>query len=169
GKRDASPRLGLSVELLVPDLAYFIRHLLNLRSEALGVDVHNGSEAGAAHRGCGGSEETRSAGSQPTRFVRLRDELGAVFAAQAEERRRAEQLAVVPVEPGTQLLEERQPRALGRRGDEHAHEVAEGRVAELAAPLELVGEEARHVVARRERQRPRVGLEGLYEHAPRRI
>ena len=46
---------------------------------------------------------------------------------------------------------------------------AERRVAERPAPLELLGEEALDVVARRVRDRPRVGLERLHEHTPRRV
>ena len=45
----------------------------------------------------------------------------------------------------------------------------ERRVAEVAAPLELFGEEARDVVARGVGDRARVWLEGLHEHAARRI
>ena len=52
-------------------------------------------------------------------------------------------------------------------GRDHAHEVAEGRVAELAPPRQLVGQEARHVVVGGQRERPGVRLEGLDEHAAR--
>ena len=47
--------------------------------------------------------------------------------------------------------------------------MAERRVAELAPPFELVGEEARDVVPGRQLERARVRLEGLHEHAARRI
>ena len=45
----------------------------------------------------------------------------------------------------------------------------ERRIAELAPPLELAGEEAGDVVPRRELDRARVGLERLHEHAARRV
>ena len=47
--------------------------------------------------------------------------------------------------------------------------MAEGRVAELAAPLELVREEARHVVPGGQLERARVRLEALHQHAPGRV
>src|SRR5262249_60403092 len=53
--------------------------------------------------------------------------------------------------------------------DENANEVAEGRVAEVAAALELLGQEARHVVACGVDDRARVGLEALHEHASGRV
>ena len=43
------------------------------------------------------------------------------------------------------------------------------RVVERAPPLQLLREEAPDVVARRVRDGPRVGLEGLHEHAARRV
>src|SRR5712691_9073002 len=58
------------------------------RSEALRVDVDDGGQAGSAHRRGGGGEELSGAGGEAARFVRLRDELGPVAAAQAEQRRR---------------------------------------------------------------------------------
>ncbi len=44
--------------------------------------------------------------------------------------------------------------------------MADGRVAERRAPLELLGEEPDHVVPLRELERHRVGLERLHEHEP---
>ena len=74
-----------------------------------------------------------------------------------------------PSRPGVQLLEKGERGPLRRPGRDDVHEVAERRVPELAPPRQLVGQEARHVVVGRERERPRVGLEGLDEHATRRI
>src|SRR5947208_675858 len=45
----------------------------------------------------------------------------------------------------------------------------ERRIAELATPLELAGEEARDVVTRGELDRARVRLERLHEHTTRRV
>ena len=56
-----------------------------------------------------------------------------------------------------------------RAGDEHAHEMAERRIAEHPAPLELAGEEAGDVVPRGVLDRPRFRLERLHEHASRRV
>jgi hypothetical protein len=62
-------------------------------SEALGVDVDDGREAVAAHRlRCRGEEAAGSLG-EAARGLRLRDELGAISAAQAQARRRAEEVA----------------------------------------------------------------------------
>ena len=87
--------------------------------------------------------------------------------AQPQQRRRAEQLGVA--ELALQLLERAQRVGLVGPGDDDAHEVAERRVAERAPPLELAGEEAGDVVARGVRDRARVGLERLHDHAPRRV
>ena len=89
-------------------------------------------------------------------------------AAQAQERRRPEQLAGT-LEPRPHLLEQRLRPVLRRAGDDHANEVPERRVAELASARQLVGEESRHVVARSELERTRVRLEALDDHLPRRV
>src|SRR5260370_35962903 len=93
----------------------------------------------------------------------LTDELRAMAAAETKQRRRAEQL--LAAEPGLQLLERAQRVGRLGAGDDDAHEVAERRIAERAPPGELAREESRHVVARRVRDRARVGLERLHEDA----
>jgi hypothetical protein len=47
--------------------------------------------------------------------------------------------------------------------------VAERRVPEYPATLQLTGEEARHVVSHSVEKRRRVGLEGLHDDAPRAV
>src|SRR2546428_5264802 len=86
-------------------------------------------------------------------------------AAQAQQRRRAEQL--LAGEPGLQL-DERPLRAGGvGPAAEDPHEVAERRVAEGASALELAGKEAGHVVTGGKRDGARVGLERLDDHPAR--
>ena len=100
----------------------------------------------------------------------LDEELRAVAAPQAQERRRAEQ---VGRRPPTRASSPRSSARTARRAggsrarDDDANEVAERRIAELAPALELAGEELLHVVARGERDRARVRLVGLHDHAAR--
>ena len=81
-------------------------------------------------------------------------------AAQPQDRRRPEQL----VARSSAAFSSSSAR-IGASGsgpdDDDPDEVAERRVAERLAPLELAGEEALDVVARGELDRPRVRLEGL--------
>jgi hypothetical protein len=107
-----------------------------------------------------------AARADPSRLGRLGDELRAVAAAQPQQGRGAEQLLA---EPCPQLFEQSGRSALIPAGGDHTDEVAKRRVAELAPACQLVGEEARHVVVRGERDRPRVRLERLHEHASRRV
>ena len=68
-------------------------------------------------------------------------------------------------EPGLQLRQQAgRTVRFGPRGDD-PDEVAERRIAELPAPLDLLRQEPADVVPRREADRARVGLEGLDEHA----
>ena len=73
------------------------------------------------------------------------------------------------VQPAAQLAQQLLRRGRVRAGGDDRDQVAEGRVAELASPLELLGEEAGDVVPRRVAQRRRVGLERLHDHLPRRV
>src|SRR5437588_276150 len=81
-------------------------------------------------------------------------------------RRKGGQYEQVAREAGLQLRQRLQRCVRFRPGDDDAHEVAEGRVAELPPPLELARQEAWDVVTRCELDRPRVRLERLDEHAP---
>ena len=134
--------------------------------KALRIDVDDGGDARLAHRGRRVPEQRRRAGGDAARLLCLRHELGAMPAAQAEQRSRAEE---VFAEPGLQLRQQagRSVR-FGPRGDD-PDEVAERRIAELPAPLDLLRQEPTDVVPRREADRARVRLEGLDEHAPGRI
>src|SRR5262245_19644668 len=137
-----------------------------LRLDARRVDVHYGGEPVAVHRRSRGREQSRGRRGHRTRPVGLRDELCAEPTAQTKEWRRAEHLA------GQTRLHFRE-RALGETGlracDDDADEVPVGRIAELAAPLELARQEARDVMTRRELDRACVRLERLDENASRRI
>jgi hypothetical protein len=83
--------------------------------------------------------------------------------AESEERRRPEERDPGKAERLTQLLERTERSGeLGPRDDDR-DEMPERRVPELLPPCELVGEEARDVVSRREPERRRVGLERLHE------
>src|SRR5258708_3208204 len=68
-----------------------------------------------------------------------------------------------------QLLERAHGRRLLGGRDDDRDEMAVGRVAEVTSPHELLGEEARDVVPRGEGDRAGIGLEGLDDHAPRRV
>ena len=69
-------------------------------SERLRVDVDDGRQPGAAHRRRGrGEQRARPARRDRARAVGLRDELGAVAAAEAQQRRRAEQLGAAACRP----------------------------------------------------------------------
>src|SRR5207244_7836797 len=115
------------------------------RSKRLRIDVDDRVEAGAPHRGSGRREQAcRLRGDRP-RAVGLGDELCAVAAAEAQERRRAEQLGLA--DPGAELLESFHRGGQLGAGDDDRDEVAVRWVAELAASLELRVEEARDVVA----------------------
>ena len=81
--------------------------------------------------------------------------------------RRAEQLH--PGNPGLQLLERPQDMLERRPAHDDPHEMLERRVAELAAALELLGEEPLDVVPGGVGDRPRVRLERLHQHLSRRI
>ena len=136
-------------------------------SEALRIDVDDRRQLRAPHRRRGGREQARRLRRDAPRVLRLRDELRAVAPAEPQQRRRPEQLRAA--DPGLQLVERPHDRLELGAGDDDPHEVRERRVAERAAPLELLGEEAPDVVARRVGDRPRVGLERLHDHAPRRV
>src|SRR3982750_192632 len=116
-------------------------------SEALWIDVDHRAEVGSAHCGGGGAQEAARLRGQAAGLVGLRYELRAELAAQAQKRRGAEQVAV---EAGFQLRQRAQRRVRLGAGDDDADEVAERRIAERAATLELAGEETRHVVASRQ-------------------
>ena len=88
-------------------------------------------------------------------------------AAQAQERRGTEDVGAV--EARADLAEElHRVAGLAAVGDD-PDEVAEGRIAELPAALQLLGQEARDVVPSRVHDRPRVRLERLDDHAAGRI
>src|SRR5580765_3142869 len=90
-----------------------------------------------------------------------------MLAAQAQQRRRAEELGVA--EPGLQLLEGTRCIRELRARDDDAHQVAERRVAEVAPPFELAREKARNVVPRGVGDRAGVRLERLNDDAARRV
>src|SRR5437762_8455468 len=113
--------------------------------DALGIDVDDRREAGAAHRGRGGREQRRRTGRERAWAIGLADELSAVAAAQPQQRRRAEQLELG--QPRFQLLESAGRVGELRPGDEDADEVAERRVPERATALEAPGGEAGGMVA----------------------
>ena len=90
-----------------------------------------------------------------------------MLAAQAEERRRAEQVGAGQAR--LQLLERTQDRLALGPGDDDPHEVGVRRVAERLAALELLGEEPPDVVPRRVSDRAGVRLVRLHDHAARRV
>ena len=146
----AGDRAGSSLVLAVS----FVHGLSVGNVRGLRVDVHDRGQAGLC-----ASPERPPRAAAPARRATARgrsvfgDELRAVAAAQAQERRRAEELAGDP-EALLQLLERLLSAGAGSGpGDDDPDEVAERRVAELAPALELLGQEARDVVARRERDR----------------
>src|SRR3954463_16720978 len=108
-------------------------------SEALWIDVDHHAEVGSPHCGGGGAQEAARLRGQAARLVGLRYELCAELAAQAEQRGRAEQVAG---EARLQLRQRAQRAVRLGAGDDDADEVAERRIAERAATLELAGEEA---------------------------
>src|SRR5579859_4622503 len=104
--------------------------------ERLRVHVDHGLEAGAAHRGrCGGEQAGGGRGDAPG-LLGLRDQLGAVPAAEAEQGRRADRLGVS--EPGADLLEQPSRIVGGAARHEDANDMAERRVAELLAAAKLL-------------------------------
>jgi hypothetical protein len=93
--REASELHGIIVNLLYRrDFERFVREY-GLDSQALRVDVHHNGQPGAAHRRSARREEPARARGNASWLRRLRDQLGAVAAAKAEQRRRAEQLGTL--------------------------------------------------------------------------
>ena len=93
-EREPPPRLVLAGRLPVRDLAGVVvchgRSVASVRGPA-GRRRRRRSARRAHRDGRGRESSSRGARGEPPRLVRLRDELRAVAAAQAEERRRAEQ------------------------------------------------------------------------------
>ena len=114
--------------------------------QRLGIDVHDGREAVAAHGARGGGEERRRPARDRARLRRLRDQLCTVASPEPEHGRRAEQVGVDALESLAQLAERGQRRVRLRACDEDRDEMAERRIAEDLAPLELAGEEPGDVV-----------------------
>ena len=86
-----------------------------------------------------------------------------------EQRGRAEELARSVREPVGDLRQRAHRVLPFGAADEDANQVPVGRIAQFAPALELAREEAFDVLARGERDRPRLGLEGLHEDAPGRV
>ncbi len=89
--------------------------------------------------------------------------------AEPEQRGRPEQLAGCIAQARGDLGERLHRVVAVRAGHEDPHEVTRGRVAELSPALQLSREEGVDIVARRKRDRPRLGLERLHEHSARRV
>ena len=82
--REARERYGIIVNLLYRrDFERFVREY-GLSSEALGIDVHDRREAGAAQGESSRREQAARAGSDASWLRRLRDQLGAVSPAKAK-------------------------------------------------------------------------------------
>ncbi len=92
-----------------------------------------------------------------------------MVASKPEEWRRPEHARLLRGEPRRDLGEQAHGVALVRAGRDDSNEVAEWRIAELPAPLELLGEESGDVVPGRMHDRPRVRLKRLDDDPARRI
>ena len=82
--------------------------------EALRIDVDDRGQLRAAHRRRGGGEQPRRLRGDPARVRRLRDELRAVLAAQAQQRCRAEQLRALDRPPSAPRAPARPARSPAR-------------------------------------------------------
>src|SRR5262245_5027172 len=135
-----------------------------MESAALRVDVHDGGDAGLAHRRRRRGEEAADRRGHRPRTLRLDEQLRPVPAPQAQERRRAEHLAL---EALADLLEEAQRAPLVRPRRDDTDQVLERRIVQLTAALELLREKAADVVAGGMDDRARIRLERLDEHPAR--
>lgn len=71
----------------------------------LRIDVDDGAQSVATHRGRGARENRRSASRERPRRGRLRQQLSAMATAKAEKRRRPEEAGIGRVERSSQLPE----------------------------------------------------------------